>query len=224
MEILGKKISDIGYFINLSESTDRLENVKQQIKKYSIKNLVRFEALTDDWHQTSCTKSHRGVFELSKENGYEIISVFEDDFQINDEIDYYHKKVDFITHLDLICSDMNEIEWDVILLGCNPTEDIIPITKNFGKLTKSTGAWGYIIKKRAYEFILNNFDYSKDYLAIDNILPKLNEFGFTTLTTIPMLFHHAIGFISTLERKGPVNYSVWIDGSWDKHLYNITNE
>jgi GR25 family glycosyltransferase involved in LPS biosynthesis len=224
MEILGKKISDIGYFINLPESIDRLNNVNSQIDKYSIKNLIRFEALTDPWHQTSCTKSHRGVFKLAKQKGYEIISVFEDDFQINDNINYYFKQVDFKTHLDLICYEMGNIEWDVILLGCNPTDDIVPITKHFGKITKSTGAWGYIIKKRAYEYILDNFDYSKDYLAIDNILPKLNEFGFTTLTTIPMLFHHAVGFISTLERKGPVNYTVWIDGSWDKHLYNITNE
>jgi GR25 family glycosyltransferase involved in LPS biosynthesis len=224
MEILGKKISDRGYFINLSESIDRLKNVEQQIEKYSIKNLERFEALTDPWFQTSCTKSHKGVFELAKLNGYEIISVFEDDFQINDEIHYYFKKVDFKTHLEKVCLEMNNVEWDVILLGCNPTEDIIPITKNFGKITKGTGAWGYIIKKRAYEYILNNFDYSKDYLAIDNILPKLNELGFITLTTIPMLFHHAIGFVSTLERKGPVDYTVWIEGSWDKHLYNITNE
>jgi GR25 family glycosyltransferase involved in LPS biosynthesis len=224
MEILGKKISDKGYFINLSESTDRLSNVNSQIIKYSIKNLDRFEALTDPWHQISCTKSHRSVFELAKQNGYEIITVFEDDFQINDEIHYYNRVVDFKTHLEMVCSEMNTVEWDVILLGCNPTEDIIPLTKNFGKLTKSTGAWGYIIKKRAYEYILNNFEYSKDYLAIDNILPELNNLGFITLTTIPMLFHHAVGFISTLEKKGPVDYTVWINGSWDKHLYSITNE
>jgi hypothetical protein len=77
MEILGKKISDIGYFINLPESIDRLNNVNSQIEKYSIKNLIRFEALTDPWHQTSCTKSHRGVFELAKQNGYDVIYFWE---------------------------------------------------------------------------------------------------------------------------------------------------
>ena len=67
----------------------------------------------------------------------------------------------------------------------------------------------------------NNFNYHSDRLAIDNILPLLNSRGFKTLTTIPMLVHHAVGFESTLQPKGPVNYDIWINGSWDKHYYNI---
>lgn len=224
MEILGKKISDKGYFINLTESKDRLENVNNQITKYKITNLERFEAITDPWHQTSCTKSHRGVFELAKQRGEDTIAVFEDDFQITHTTKYYFKDVNFELYLEKVLNDLNEVEWDVVLLGCNPKDNIIPITKHLGKVTKSTGGWAYIIKKNAYEYILDNFEYSRDYLAIDDILPTLNERGFNTLVSIPMLVQHAVGFISTLERRGPVNYTVWIEGNWDKHLYSITNE
>ena len=224
MEILGIKISNKGYFINLPESIDRLENVNQQIVKYDLKNLERVEAVTDPWHQTSCTKSHKKVFEIAKSRNEEIIAVFEDDFQINDKIKYYKNQVDLLPKLEMVFNDLKMVEWDVLLLGCNPKSDIVPITKHLGIIDKCSGGWAYIIKKNAYEYILNNFDYYRDRLAIDDILPLLNTCGFKTLTTIPMLVHHAIGFESTLERKGPVNYTVWIEGSWDKHYYGITKE
>jgi GR25 family glycosyltransferase involved in LPS biosynthesis len=224
MEILGYKLSDSGYFINLSKSVDRLENVNNQIKKYDIKNLIRVEALTSEWIQSSCTLSHRKVFEIAKSKNEKIISVFEDDFQINDNIRYHRNNLDLNNVLSNITSEINSVEWDVILLGCNPTSKIIPVSKNFGLVNNSTGAWAYLIKQRAYEYILNNFNYNKDILAIDNILPLLNQRGFKTLTTIPMLVHHGIGFVSTLQPNGPVNYTVWIEGSWDEHYYNLVDE
>ena len=224
MEILGIKISDKGYYINLPKSVDRVENVNQQILKYELKNLERIDALTDPWHQTSCTKSHRNVFEIAKSRNENVIAVFEDDFQIKDKIKYYRGEVDLLPTLKLVFNDLKNVEWDVLLLGCNPKSDIIPITKNLGIITQSTGGWAYIIKQNAYEYILNNFNYHSDRLAIDDILPLLNSRGFKTLTTIPMLVHHAVGFESTLQPKGLVNYDIWINGSWDKHYYNIIKQ
>lgn len=224
MEILGVKISDKGYFINLPKSVDRLENVNQQIVNYNIKNLDRFEAVTDAWHQSSCTKSHKNVFELAKSKNELVISVFEDDFQLYENIRYYNRQIKLSDALELIANELNQIEWDVILLGCNPKSDIVPVTKHLGVIHQCTGGWGYIIKKNAYEYILNNFEYNRDRLAIDDILPLLNSRGFKTLTTMPMLVNHAIGFESTLQPKGPVNYTIWIEGSWDKHYYGIIKE
>jgi GR25 family glycosyltransferase involved in LPS biosynthesis len=224
MEILGVKLSSNGYFINLDSSTDRLENVNNQIKTFNIKNLNRVSAITDPWIQSSCTKSHRKVFEIAKTNNEEVISVFEDDFQFNNDIRYFNEKVDLSETLLQIVKDMDSVDWDVILLGCNPKSDIIPITNNLGVIHKCTGGWAYIIKKRAYEYILENFNYSSDRLAIDDILPLLNYRGFKTLTTIPMITHHAIGFVSTLQPNGPVNYTIWIEGSWDKHYYHINKK
>ena len=80
--ILGHKLADAGFYINLEESADRRENVQKQIEKYKITNLNLVRAERDPWHQSSATKSHRKVFEIAKEQNLDIIAVFEDDFQI----------------------------------------------------------------------------------------------------------------------------------------------
>lgn len=221
MKILGEKIADKGFFINLGKSSDRLSNVNSQIDKYKIENLHRFEALTDELIQSSATKSHRGVFELAKSENLDVIFVAEDDFQINDDCDYFHiYKKKFITVLNDVVRDLDNIEWDVILLGCNPKTSTFPVTSNLATVCKSTGAWAYLIKKRAYEYVLENFNYRRDYLAIDDILPMLNFRGFKTLTTIPMMVSHATGYVSTLQPRGPVNYTQWIQGNYELNLYS----
>jgi GR25 family glycosyltransferase involved in LPS biosynthesis len=221
MKILGEKIADKGFFINLGKSSDRLSNVNSQIDKYKIENLHRFEALNDELIQSSATKSHRGVFELAKSENLDVIFVAEDDFQINDDCDYFHiYKKKFITVLNDVVRDLDNIEWDVILLGCNPKTSTFPVTSNLATVCKSTGAWAYLIKKRAYEYVLENFNYRRDYLAIDDILPMLNFRGFKTLTTIPMMVSHATGYVSTLQPRGPVNYTQWIQGNYELNLYS----
>lgn len=212
-------LANKGFYINLPSSEDRRENVNNQIKKYNIQGLERFEALTDEMIQFSCTKSHLCVFEESLEENLEIIFVAEDDFEINDECYYPYGDKTFNTVLKDVYNDLKNVEWDVILLGCNPKSTLIPVTQNLSIINKSTGAWAYIIKKRAYEYILNNSNYKRDYIAIDDYLPLLNSKGFVTLTTTPMLINHAVGFVSTLQPKGPVDYNLWIKGNYDKFLY-----
>jgi hypothetical protein len=221
MKIFNKKIADKGFFINLEKSTDRLDNVNTQILKFKIDNLNRFEALTDEMVQCSATKSHRGVFEIAKHENLDVVFVAEDDFQIYDECEYYDGQTKkFITVLNDVLRDLETVKWDVVLFGCNPKTPTVPITKNLATVCKSTGAWAYIIKKDAYEYILDNFNYRRDYLAIDDILPMLNFKGFVTLTTIPLMISHAVGYESTLQPRGPVNYTQWINGNYGAHLYS----
>jgi GR25 family glycosyltransferase involved in LPS biosynthesis len=214
------KLADKGYFINLSTSQDRLENVEKQINKYNIEGLQRFEALTDEMIQFSCTKSHIEIYRKSLLENVEVLFVGEDDFSIDDVCYRPNKKLDFAESLEKIANDLDTIEWDVILLGCNPKTNLIPITNNLAIVDKSTGAWAYLIKKNAYKYIIENSNYKRDYIAIDDYLPLLNSKGFITLTTIPMLINHASGFISTLQPRGPVNYTSWIQGNYHKFLYD----
>jgi hypothetical protein len=73
-------------------------------------------------------------------------------------------------------------------------------------------------------YILDNYNYYRDYQAIDNILPALNGLGFKTLTTIPMIVGHRNGIPSTLQPSiGDTHYSSWIEGNWHKHLYSSCN-
>jgi hypothetical protein len=214
-----------GYYINLESSTDRKSHIEELKNKYNIQNLNRFEALTDEMIQYSCTKSHLGVFQDALNNDYEVIFVCEDDMDINDEcyLPNIQTKPSFSDLIPQIYNDLQNVEWDVLLFGCNPKSSLIPVTNTLAKIDRSTGAWAYLIKKRAYEYVINNLNYRRDLLAIDDFLPRLNDVGFVTLTTIPMIINHAVGFVSTLQPRGPVNYDVWIQGNYDKFIYSNYN-
>jgi GR25 family glycosyltransferase involved in LPS biosynthesis len=221
-KINGIKFADRGFFINLDSSTDRLRLVVNQIKKYNIEGLNRFIALTDEWRHFSCTKSHLKVFETSLLEDYEIIFVSEDDFMIEDLCYYPNGKPQrFFDVLEKVRNDLDTVEWDVLTFGCNPKGPLIPITDNLAIANKSTGAWAYLIKKKAYRYLLKNSNYKKDVTAIDDWLPLLNDKGFITLTTIPLTINHGIGLVSTLQPAGPVNYDGWIKGSYHKFLYDL---
>ena len=221
--ILGYEFADIGYYINLKESLDRKANIEVQENKYEIKNLIRVDAEKDEVRESSATKSHIKVFNLAKQNGHEIIVVFEDDFQIYDNVFIYDKSINkpISIYLKELSEHINNFEWDIILLGYNAKKYSIPQSKHLSTNYKSTGAWGYLIKKRAYEYIIDNFNYNGDRLAIDDIIPHMNYLGFKSLTTNVQVIHHAVGFVSTLDPKGPVNYDIWIEGNYHESIWGV---
>jgi hypothetical protein len=225
-KILGNVFADKGFYINLESSKDRKEHVENLISKFEIEGLHRFDALSDELIQYSCTKSHLGVFRQSLDEDLDIIFVGEDDFDIQDEcfLPTKKEKTLFSEVLGQIKIDLETVEWDVLLFGCNPRSHVIPITNNLGIIHKSTGAWAYLIKKKAYSFLLENLNYKKDYIAIDDYLPLLNDNGFTTIMTIPLIINHGIGFESVLQPRGPVNYTGWIQGNYCKFLYENYKE
>jgi hypothetical protein len=215
------RFADAGFFINLDKSKDRLDNVTNQITEYNINGLIRFKALTDEMIHYSCTKSHLSVFKTAQHLNLNSIFVAEDDFQINETLFLGNdEKVNFFEKIDLLKKDLDSIRWDVFLFGCNPKDYLNPITNNLAVVNNSTGAWAYVIKKRAYEYLLENIHYKRDYIAIDDYLPLLNSKGFVTVTAIPLTMGHAVGYVSTLQPRGPVNYTEWIMGSYQKFLYD----
>lgn len=222
--ILNTKLANKGFFINLKTSTDRFDRVKNQIKKFKIKNLERFEALTDSFIQYSCTKSHLAVFQKAKDLNLDSIAVFEDDMDILEEPYILNEKFNLNDVLSDLKIDMDNTEWDIILLGCNPKTYLIPETKTLSGVSRSTGGWAYIIKKRAYEYILENSNYHRDLIAIDDWLPKLNEKNFKVFATTPLIVHHGKGLVSTLQPNGLVDYTRWIDDNYYQFLYEFKND
>jgi GR25 family glycosyltransferase involved in LPS biosynthesis len=220
------QLADAGFYVNLDQSADRKQHVENQIAAYQIHGLQRFEALTDELRQSSATKSQRAVFELAEQHGYEVIFVAEDDFDIKHDITQYNgTTTPFLEHVALLKDELATLDWDVFLFGCTPKTHLIPHTKNISMVHKSTGAWAYLIKRKAYNYILNHFSYYRDYLAIDDILPLLNFHGFKVFCASPIAIHHAKGFVSTLQPAGPVNYDNMIDGCYQKFFeHNITQE
>jgi len=225
-EILGSELADAGFYITLPECTDRQKNIEKQKKKFSIKNLHKVSAETDPHHQSSCTKSHRKVFEIAKKKGYDCIAVFEDDFQLHEYVYVYNKKInknlkEFLVEFS---EHLKNVEWDILLLGFNGRKVTIPYSKYLTTSYVSTGAWGYLIKKRAYEYILDNFNYSRDLLAIDNIIPEMNYHGFKSYASTVQIVHHGVGFVSTLSPNGPVDYTYWIEGNYHKTVWSENSE
>lgn len=222
LKIAGIEIADKGFYINLDESTDRKENVEKQIKDFDIEELERFSALTDPAKFLSCTKSHLKIFE---ENEAEVLLVLEDDFQIYDVGKIKNYEFDFRETLKEVMEESKNLEWDVIMFGCNPKTYLVPVTNHLSKNFKSTGSWAYIIKKRAYKHILENSNYFRDYLAIDDWLCHLSNLDFNVYTTTPQLISHGVGFESTLLPSGNVNYTAWIEGNYEQYLYkDIKNQ
>ena len=223
IKILDIEIADKGYYINLDESIERKENVEKQIEQYSIENLERFSALKDPAKFYSCTKSHLEIFRQSLELDVNTLFVIEDDFQIYDECKINNIKFNFKDVLTQVMTELKDIEWDVVMFGCNPKTYLIPETNYLSRNFFSTGSWAYIISKRAYQHILENSNYFKDYLAIDDWLSVLSKKGFNVFTTTPKLISHAIDFESTLMPSGKVNYDAWIEGNYENYLYRFVD-
>lgn len=222
--ILNTNMADAGFYINLDSSKDRKNNVEQQVEKFNIQNLTRFPAITNQFIQSTATESHRSIFELAKKEEYKTICIFEDDFQLYDNLFIGHETNSIKTeeYLPILLEHLNQIEWDIIFLGFNGRHPCIPVSKHLSINFKSTGAWGYIIKERAYSYILEHFNYHRDRLAIDDLLPVMNYHGFKALATNTQIVHHGVGFISTLQPSlGPINYSEWILGNYYRTIWHL---
>ncbi len=220
-KILGVELAQKGYYINLDKSTDRLNRIESQKEKFQIEDLHRFSALTDPFIQYSCTKSHLGVFQSAIDENLDVIAVFEDDMEIVSNPVAKTLQFSLADLLPKIKNQLDQTEWDVVLLGCNPKTFLIPTSENLSRNHFSTGGWAYLIKRSAMEFILKNSNYIRDYIAIDDWLPKLSNHGFNVFTTIPLIVHHGKGLESTLQPRGLVDYTAWIDGNYQNYLYKF---
>lgn len=219
-------LADCGYYINLKESVDRNKHVQSQIKKFNIKGLNRFEAIRNvEITSASATDSQISVFELAESNNLNTIAVFEDDFKLSQKI-YAMRNPDVLSYdlkeyLHIINKDLSTINWDVLFLGLNPRKKCIPVTKNLSRVFKSTGAWAYLIKKPAYQYLIKNTNYPRDRMAIDDLLPELTYRGFDCFATNLCIANHAAGFSSTMQPQLPsTDYTEWILGSYHSCLWN----
>lgn len=226
-KIQGVKIADSGYYINLEESEDRRIKVNEQIERFEIEGLERYEAVINEFLPAGPTVSHLKLMEelLLKED-QETFFIAEDDFNINETVELVGTKfkMPLKEYLESLSVSLENNDWDIVQLGCNPSVPFIFEDKNLGYMFKSTGAWAYIINKRACRYILDNFSYMRDRLAIDNIIPILNMRGFKSFMTPVNVIDHAVGMPSTVQRHiTECNYKAWIEGNYHKNITTFVN-
>lgn len=221
----GIELANRGFYINLQESIRRRNHVLDQIDKFSISGLDRFNAIRNkEITAASATDSQIAVFRQAKDNNLETIAVFEDDFVIksnivairNPNLSYTLKE-----YLEIIAQEIANVDWQVLFLGLNIRKKTMPVTKHLSRLFKSTGAWAYIIKKPAYEFLIENTHYSRDRMAIDDLLPELTYHGFNCFVTNFCIADHAHGFPSTMQPQyESTDYREWILGNYHGNVWD----
>ena len=222
--IEGIRLADKGYYINLGKSRKRNRYVKEQIKKYKITNLNRFRGLIydGDYKPYGCTLSHLELFKNFLKSDLDTIFICEDDFEIREKT--FHpvlgETFNFIDSLQRFKNDIDNIHWDVVMMGCSP-RNATPVSENLSIVSKSTGAWAYIINKKAASYIVKHSNYFTDYLAIDDWLSHISNAGLISLMSNEILIHHANGkFKSEVQPDlGTTSYDDMIRGFYQLSLW-----
>ncbi len=152
------RIQDIPTFcINLKEATKRWENIELQAKHYGI-NIQRWEGsrpheIPSNFSQSlslpvrAATFSHIRIWKHALEKGYDSVFILEDDAKFRyDWLDILNEKLKTLQQEDP--------NWFALWL--NASEEIHP-TETWKKVTEQYLAGGYIIHKRAMEWLLNTY-------------------------------------------------------------------
>lgn len=175
------------FYINLDSRPDRRVLMEEQFRKFGIK-AERFPAvnLTKEDNQDlvdrgckfydderpdyaprikSCTLSHLTILFRSKIMGYKNILIFEDDAVIEDDI---------FDELSKCVNDLNNVDWGIFYLGCNPFE-YFKETESLGRVNRATTTHCIALNSTFYDEILDNVDFFKRYPCIDGYYGHLGN-------------------------------------------------
>tara|TARA_A100001035_G_C27743640_1_gene482894 strand:- start:678 stop:1340 length:663 start_codon:yes stop_codon:yes gene_type:complete len=135
------------FYINLEKRKDRNEHVLNELRKIGIKG-KRFNAIVAKDGAVGCTLSHIRLLEIAMKEDYEEIFICEDDITFLDK----GKLIDSITKFN-----ENIKDWDMLLLGGNVLKPYNNINNYCLKITNCQTTTGYIVKKKYYETLHNNY-------------------------------------------------------------------
>ena len=228
--IAGVELADIGYYITLPRSIERQKHLSSQIKRYNCTNLNKVNGIIiqGDLQLASCTDSHLRILNQFLESEYSTIFVGEDDLEIRDltfhpAVYVGEAKFDNRIHnsLQRIKHDLDNIDWDIVMLGCQPRAGVVPVTETLSTVSESCGSWAYIINKRGAKYIVDNCNWARDRYAIDNWLCKAgHDTGLHVYISNELIIHHTSNkFISEIQPAvGVTNYGNMIEGYYRESL------
>lgn len=145
----GKKIADIGFYINLDKRTDRKEKIEDQLVKFNIQGVERFSAVNNTTTATvNCKRSHFELYQKLVDSEFETLLVLEDDCMF----------LDFLTEeSDEIFENINNTDWDVFWLGCRNRRDPVFYKNNCYFVTSASHAQSYLIKRDFAKHLLETY-------------------------------------------------------------------
>lgn len=169
------------YYINLDEATKRNEHCLRLLEELGITNFERIQAITKEHaggHSSdACTMSHMKCFQNMIRNSYEKVLIFEDDFCLQEGVDYD-------TSMSECLEFLSENVWDVFFFDNNRTmkklhklEDM-PARRiyrykgedKFQKIKGKTQAHSYAINKSIVMDVLNKMQEDKFARHNDQIM------------------------------------------------------
>ena len=149
------KISKI-YYINLEHREDRKAQIESELIKMDLLHKTeRFNAIYNKDHPAlGCCYSHLTCLENAKNNNFDNILIFEDDFEFIVDKKYFNDKLNIL---------MNDNTWDILFLSYN-CKEYIPIDENKIKLIYSQTASGYIVNNKHFDTLINLYKYNFEQL------------------------------------------------------------
>jgi len=142
-------------YINLPHRIDRKLEIEAELSKYfSPEKIERFDAIFNPRGNIGCTQSHIAVLELAIRNNWSNYLVVEDDA--------------IFSNFDVGYPILNSLvtnDFDVIQLGSTYTK----YDKQTYKTSKAWTTTAYIVQKKYYNVLLNNFKEGLHYLMQTNI-------------------------------------------------------
>ena len=204
-------------YINLEHRKDRLLNVVTQLEDMKLKG-NRFNAIRNKNGAIGCSLSHIKCLQIALENDWEYVCIIEDDIVFSD------KKI-FMESLNNLKNNFKG-DWDVIILGGNNCPPFEYINNNLIKVNNCQTTTGYIVNKKYYSKLINNFKESvsklmknpnnkKEY-AVDIYWKRLQKEDNWYLLT-PLTIHQLDDY-SDIENRVTTYKDMMLDIDKSKYL------
>jgi hypothetical protein len=166
------KIADIGFYINMSERTDRKEKIEKHLEEFNIKGVERLEGFSDTNSNTlNCKKSHYETYKKLLETEYETVLVLEDDCQFLNVLN---------NRTEQILNDINATDWDMFWLGCRNRRDPVFYKNNCYRVSSVSYAQSYLIKKNFAKNIIDNYP-AENYIHVADEMMCLAAYNSDTV-------------------------------------------
>ena len=138
--------------------------IENELKKVGFYNYQRFNAIKNDKGYLGCSESHLECLKLARARNYPNVMILEDDFE------FLIDKNEFQTILNHLLT----VDYDVFILSYNThSKNITDTGDQYLKRIKETQtASGYIVNRKYYDKLINNFQEGLRLLSETDIYHK----------------------------------------------------
>ena len=169
----GIKIADMGFYMNLDYRTDRNEKILENLQEYNITGVERQSADRSTYTpQLNLIKTTFEIYKKFLASDAETLLILEDDCKFLPTIQ---------DNTEQIFKDIHSTDWDLFWLGGVNRKPPVYYKNNCYRVSSTSYAQSYIIKRKMAQDVLNAFEQHWYNLGIDEML-CLFTYGFEVAT------------------------------------------